>query len=114
MRALLIPLYGVLAAAGASAQLPQYSSFQLQARSNLLVNDNGFNLPPGSSFNSISAHIDEQARVSFPVQVVPSAGGGSHPGVWFGADGTGTLYAALFIALSMGFAWWILRRIGIL
>ncbi|KSV95825.1 transporter [Sinorhizobium sp. GL28] len=30
------------------------------------------------------------------------------------ADGSGTLYAALFIAFSMGFAWWILRRIGIL
>lgn len=77
-------------AGSAPGQLPTYAQFELQARVNLIVNDNGFNLPPGSSFNSISAHIDEQARVSFPVQVVP-AGNGSRPGVWFGAAGSGSL-----------------------
>lgn len=76
-------------AAPAYAQLPGYAPPQLQARTNLLVNDNGYNLPPGSSFNSISADIDDGGRVSFPVQVVPN-GASSSPGVWFGpGDGSG-------------------------
>jgi len=79
-----------VAAAGVRAGVPSYSNFQLQARTNLIVNDNGFNLPPGSSFNSITAHIDDQARVSFPVQVVP-VGGSSAPGIWFGSGGLGAL-----------------------
>ncbi|HVH36140.1 MAG TPA: hypothetical protein VM847_18735 [Tahibacter sp.] len=58
----------VLAAAAAlapaaQAQLPGYAPPQLQARTNLLVNDNGYNLPPGSSFNSISADIDDGGRL---------------------------------------------------
>ncbi len=80
----------ILVSASASAALPSYTQFQLQARTNLIVNDNGFNLPPGSSFNSITAHIDNQARVSFPVQVVPVAST-SAPGVWFGSGGIGGL-----------------------
>lgn len=78
-------------AAPAYAQLPGYAPPQLQARTNLLVNDNGYNLPPGSSFNSISADIDDGGRVSFPVQVVPN-GASSSPGVWFGpGDGSGSV-----------------------
>jgi hypothetical protein len=72
----------------AQSQVPTYETFQLQARTNLLVNDNGYNLPPGSSFNSISADIDNQRRVAFPVQVIPN-GASSNPGLWFGGDGTG-------------------------
>jgi hypothetical protein len=72
----------------AGAQLPGYAPPQLQARTNLLVNDNGYNLPPGSSFNSISADIDDAGRIAFPVQVVPN-GSGSSPGIWFG-DGNGS------------------------
>lgn len=74
----------------AVATLPDYPRLQLQARSNLLINDEGFNLPPGASFNSISADLDGAGRVSFPVQVVPS-GASSRPGVWFGAEGSGGL-----------------------
>jgi hypothetical protein len=78
-------------AAPAFAQLPVHAPPQLQARTNLLVNDNGYNLPPGSSFNSISADIDDGGRVSFPVQVVPN-GTSSSGGVWFGpGDGTGSV-----------------------
>lgn len=77
-----------LLAAGAQAEIPTYNSIQLQARTNLLVNDAGYNLPPGSSFNSISADIDAQGRVAFPVQVVPN-GASSNPGVWFGGNGAG-------------------------
>jgi hypothetical protein len=77
----------------AHAALPEYTSVELQARSNLLVNDNGYNLPPGSSFNSISASINASAQVAFRVQVVPDAKdpGMSRPGVWLGAHGSGAL-----------------------
>jgi len=88
--------FGVLAATIVSpvdAALPTYGDVELQARSNLLVNDNGWNLPPGSSFNSISASINADAQVAFRVQVVPDAGdpGLSRPGVWLGAHGVGGL-----------------------
>jgi hypothetical protein len=81
------------AAPVAHAALPSYTGVELQARSNLLVNDNGWNLPPGSSFNSISASINASAQVAFRVQVVPDAGdpGLSRPGVWLGAHGGGSL-----------------------
>ena len=77
-------------AGNAGAALPGYAAPQLQARTNLLVNDNGYNLPPGSSFNSITADIDDSGRVAFPVQIVPD-GAGSRPGIWFGANGTGAI-----------------------
>ncbi|MEO7432873.1 MAG: choice-of-anchor tandem repeat NxxGxxAF-containing protein [Dokdonella sp.] len=77
----------------ANAALPSYETVELEARSNLLVNDNGFNLPPGSSFNSISADINASAEVAFRVQVVPDADnpGQSRPGVWAGGHGNGSL-----------------------
>lgn len=83
----------VAAAPTTYAALPSYTEVELQARSNLLVNDNGWNLPPGSSFNSISATINASAQVAFRVQVVPDAGdpGLSRPGVWLGAHGSGGL-----------------------
>lgn len=88
----LLPLVAAVAATfcvlPARAQLPAHAPPQLQARTNLLVNDNGYNLPPGSSFNSISADIDDAGRVAFPVQVVPN-GSSSSPGIWFG-DGNGS------------------------
>ena len=45
-----------------------YGTIELQARTNLLVNDEGFNLPPGSSFNSITPDINDAAQVAFRVQ----------------------------------------------
>ena len=59
-----VPL--ALACPLASAAVPTYHSVELQARSNLLVNDPGWNLPPGSSFNSISASINDSRIVTFP------------------------------------------------
>ncbi|MGN6521572.1 MAG: choice-of-anchor tandem repeat NxxGxxAF-containing protein [Dokdonella sp.] len=75
------------------AALPTYETVELQARTNLLVNDEGWNLPPGSSFNSISASINANAEVAFRVQVVPDEvdPGLSRPGVWLGAHGAGHL-----------------------
>lgn len=80
-------LIALLAPCSAQSALPDYQ-FQLQARTNLLVNDNGFNLPPGASFNSISADINAAKQVSFRVQIVP---GTDANGVWFGSGGVGSL-----------------------
>ena len=70
-----------------------YDTIQLQARTNLLVNDNGWNLPPGSSFNSVTPDINEAAEVAFRVQYVAAEGMPSSgaPGVWFGGDGAGSI-----------------------
>lgn len=91
MHAIRSMLLGIaLLAAPVAVAAPTWSTFELQARTNLLVNDNGWNLPPGSSFNSISASLNDAAVVSFTVGVVPDAGG-SHPGLWTGAHGSGAL-----------------------
>jgi len=93
----LLPLAAALGLAmeanPAVAQIPDYAPPQLQARANLLVNDNGWNLPPGSSFNSITASINDDRFVTFPVQIVtepddPSIAGA---GVWYGRDGVGAI-----------------------
>ncbi len=83
----------LLVSASASAAPPDYTTVELQARSNLLVNDNGWNLPPGSSFNSISADINANQQVAFRVQVVPdqSDPSQSHAAIWLGGHGTGSL-----------------------
>jgi len=81
---------GSLAVTSASAGTAAYTQFELQARSNLPVNDAGYNLPPGSSFNSISAAINDAAAVSFPVQIVPDQTS-YHPGIWSGSHGVGAL-----------------------
>jgi hypothetical protein len=70
------------------AQVPEYTEFELQARTNLLINDNGFNLPPGSSFNSVTVDMNDAAEVVFKVQIVPGFDGMS---VWFGSGGVGEL-----------------------
>jgi putative cell wall-binding protein len=68
-----------------------YDTIQLQARTNLLVNDGGFNVPPGSSFNSITPDLNDAAQVAFRLQIAalednPLA---STPALWSGGDGTG-------------------------
>lgn len=92
------PAFSLLAlaiAASAGAEVPQYSQFELQARSNLIVNDNGYNLPPGTSFNSISPAINDAQQVAFTAGVIPIDGDltRSGGGVWLGAHGTGTVVA---------------------
>jgi hypothetical protein len=84
-----------LGAASVQADVPDYVRFELQARSNLLVNDPGWNLPPGSSFNSISASINSAGKVAFPVQIVPINGNQSNTGVglWVGSHAIGEIVA---------------------
>ncbi len=88
-------LAAIVGCGRAFADIPDYTQFELQARSNLLVNDNGWNLPPGSSFNSISASINDAGKIAFPVQIVPIDGNQSNTGVglWFGAHGVGQIVA---------------------
>jgi hypothetical protein len=78
----------LIAPTSRAAELPVDYTHQLEARTNLLVNDPGFNLPPGASFNSVSAHLNAARQVTFRVQVVPGTGA---EGIWFGAEGSGTL-----------------------
>lgn len=84
-------LITTLAGASAIAMPPPYTGIQLQARSNLLVNDNGWNLPPGSSFNSNSADINANGDVTFSVGAVPIDGDQSRvgAGIWLGGNGSG-------------------------
>ena len=84
-----------LFAAVASAAVPDYTVAELQARSNLIVNDNGFNVPPGTSFNSISAALNDAGRVTFTAGVVPIGGDllRTGAGIWFGGHGNGQFVA---------------------
>lgn len=92
---LALSLAAVLGAANAAADVPEYAQFELQARSNLLVNDEGFNLPPGTSFNSISPRINDAQQVAFTAGLVPIDGDQSRTGggVWLGAHGAGSIVA---------------------
>ncbi len=82
-----------LGAPADSAAVPTYDSPELQARSNLPVNDDGWNLPPGAQFNSITPVLNDDATVSFRVQLVPVPGqsGVYAPGIWSGGHGEGGL-----------------------
>lgn len=85
----------LLSSVAAHAATPTYTGIELEARSNLLVNDAGWNLPPGTSFNSISAVINDAGQVAFTAGVVPINGDQSHTGagVWFGSHATGQIVA---------------------
>jgi hypothetical protein len=70
-------------AAPALAEVPDYATFELQARSNIV---DGFNLPAGSSFNSGTIALNDAAQVAFRLVSVGTTGRG---GIWFGAAGNG-------------------------
>lgn len=79
----------------AHADIPEYAQTELQARSNLIVNDNGWNVPAGTSFNSISPAINDARQVAFTAGVVPIDGDLSHTGagLWLGGHATGGFVA---------------------
>src|SRR5690625_6762961 len=83
----------VALSAAAQAQLPEYADIELQARSNLIVNDDGWNVPPGTSFTSITPAINDGAQVSFTAGVVPEIGNPDNVqvGIWLGGEGAGDL-----------------------
>ena len=85
----------LLHCAGAMAALPEYGQIELQARSNLIVNDNGWNVPAGTSFNSISAAINDEQQVAFTAGIVPIDGDLSNTGagLWVGGHAAGDFVA---------------------
>ena len=70
----------------AHADVPEYAAAELQARSNLIVNDNGWNVPPGTSFNSISPALGDDQTVIFTAGLVPIDNDLGHngAGLWYG------------------------------
>lgn len=83
------PTASAEAPASAAADDP-YAQVEEQARTNLLVNDEGYNLPPGSSFNSITPDINDDGEVAFTVGVVyDDQAQEPYPGVWLGGHGEG-------------------------
>lgn len=75
----------LLVAAAARADVPAYSTIELQARSNLA---DGFNLPGGSSFNSGSPALNDAGTLAFRLIVV---GGTGNAGLWHGGAGSGSV-----------------------
>ncbi|WP_131105977.1 cell wall-binding repeat-containing protein [Ornithinimicrobium sufpigmenti] len=94
-----------LSAAPTQADEPSQPAphIELQARSNLLVNDEGWNLPPGSSFNSITTALSDDAQIAFPVQIAtyPGSPTTSTAAVWLGQGGEGDLAHRLPVNTSI-------------
>ena len=88
-------LAAIFSTALAQAAPPVYTDIELQARSNLIVNDNGWNVPPGTSFNSNSANLNDDGQVTFTAGVVPIDGSltRSGAGIWIGGHGKGRFVA---------------------
>ena len=76
-------LLSTFSALPARANVPSYSTYQLEARSNF---GDGFNLPSGSSFNSGTPAIAPDGTVTVRLLVVGSTGNG---GLFYGKDGVG-------------------------
>ncbi len=71
------------------AQVPLYSNFAIQARSNI---GDGFNLPALSSFNSKTPALNDGAIIAFTLVTV----GGGNAGLFVGSEGFGAVvYDAL-------------------
>lgn len=87
MRPAGIPLLlslALTATAATRAALPTYSTFELQARSNIV---DGYNLPALSSFNSKTPRLNDAGTIAFTLVSV----GGGDAGLWVGAGGTGSV-----------------------
>ena len=69
-----------------SANLPLNYQLQLQVRAN--TGGTAFNLPNGSTFNSVSASLNNSGNVAVKVNTV---GLTTSPGLWFGGHGAGSL-----------------------
>ena len=78
-------------------------NIELQARTNLLVNDEGWNVPPGSSFNSITTALSDDAQIAFPLQIATMPGDPSSytAAVWLGQGGEGDLVHRLPVNSSI-------------
>ncbi|MEN8163844.1 MAG: hypothetical protein ABFS37_06930 [Acidobacteriota bacterium] len=70
----------------AGAEVPAYTEFQLQVRSNIV---DGFNLPANSSFNSKTPSLNDFGQVSVCLSVV--GGDSTLQGIWLGGGGSGSV-----------------------
>jgi hypothetical protein len=68
----------------AVAEVPTYSTFELQARSNIT---DGFNLPANSSFNSKSPALGDDGTIAFTLVSI----GGGNAGLFIGSGGIGAI-----------------------
>jgi hypothetical protein len=75
-----------LASRVSAQMLPISYQLQLQVRAN--AGGTAFNLPNGSTFNSVSPFINDAGNVAVKVNTV---GATTSPGLWFGGHGTGAL-----------------------
>ena len=71
------------------------SAYSLLMQARAATGGSAFNLPDGSSFNSVSPQINDAGTVSFRVQVVGGTfdpgSGESKYGIWYGGRGTGSI-----------------------
>ena len=89
MNRIACPLLLIAAWSGACpGQVPTYSTFELQARSNLCANPNEgtHNLPCNWSINSSTAVLNDSGQVAIKV-----LGGDGTQGIWFGQGGSGVI-----------------------
>lgn len=72
----------------ATADVPNYSTFELQCRANFGVNPSGsFNLPPGSFFTSGTPDLNNNGEVV--IRLISIDGDGDRKGLFFGSGGQG-------------------------
>jgi hypothetical protein len=71
---------------GAAGSLPIVYQIQLQVRAD--TGGTAFNLPNGSTFNSVTANLNDAGNVALKVNTV---GLTVSPGLWFGGHGSGAL-----------------------
>jgi hypothetical protein len=72
----------------ARADVPTWSTIELQCRSNFTVNGGGFNLPGDSFFSNATPAINDAREVAVRISIVA---GGNTQGMWFGQGGTGQI-----------------------
>ncbi|MEO5720519.1 MAG: hypothetical protein ABIR71_03485 [Chthoniobacterales bacterium] len=77
---------GPVALPAGAQTLPLTYQLQMQVRATL--GGDAFNLPNGSTFNSVSASLNDAGKVAVKVNTV---GLTTSPGLWFGGQGTGML-----------------------
>ncbi len=80
---------------GVLADVPEYDSIQLQARSNF---SSAYNLPDSAFFTNSTMALNDEGEVAFKVGVI---GGTDSQGVWFGSDGVGQIEYTTPVGASM-------------
>src|ERR1043166_6662210 len=81
-----IPPLALGQSCGFAQTLPNTYTIQLQVRAN--TGGTAYNLPNGSTFNSVSPSLNNTGNVAVKVNTV---GATTSPGLWFGGHGAGSL-----------------------